>query len=321
MSDPTFDVTTTGETMLRLSVPIGERLEMAHRLDLFPAGTEANFAVALSRLGRNCAWLGGLADNPLGRIVANHVRMAGVNLDGVHWDPNGRMGTYFIEFAAPPRAIQVTYDRADSVAANMTPDQIDWEMLLDTRLLHLTGITPALSDGCLAITRIAIERARSAGIPISFDVNYRNKLWSPTRARETLLPLMQETDLLFCGQGDAALLFGCDGDPEAMVAQLAEQSRAKTVVMSIGEEGVIAWDGTHYLRQAAIPVEVVDRIGAGDALAAGIVHGWLDGDLARGLRYGTAMAALVLSQFGDMLVTSQEEVNALLENARGGVNR
>lgn len=321
MAQKRFDVTTIGETMLRLSVPIGERLEVAHRLELFPAGTEANLVVALSRLGHNTAWLGGLPTNSLGRIVANHLRMAGVNLDGVYWDPDGRVGTYFIEFATPPRPIQVIYDRADSVAANMTPDQVDWEMMLDTRLLHLTGITPAISDGGLAITQEAIQRAKAANVPISFDVNYRNKLWSTSEARETLLPLVQEIDLFFCGQADAAGVFGCSGEPQEMIRQLADLSHADTVIMSIGEHGVLAWDGEQFHQEEAFPVEVIDRIGAGDALAAGIVHGWLDGDLPAGLRYGVAMAALALSQYGDMVVTTAEELEAVLENARGGVNR
>lgn len=314
-------MTTIGETMLRLSVPAGERLEHARQLDLFPAGAEANIASALSRLGHRCAWLGGLPDSSLGHIVANQLRMAGVNLDGVVWDPNGRMGTYFVEFAAPPRAIQVIYDRADSVAAKLQPQQINWDLLLDTRLIHLTGITPALTPNCRAIVEEAISRAKAEGVPVSFDVNYRGKLWSPQAAADTIVPLVQEIDLFFCGQGDAATLFGIKGEPEAMVHQLAELSHAKTVVMSIGDRGAVAWNGHTFYHEAAFPVEVIDRIGAGDALAAGIVHGWLKNDLAAGLRYGVAMAALALSQFGDMVTTNGAELDAVLQNAGGGVNR
>ena len=174
---PKLDVTTIGETMLRLSVPAGQRLETAAALDAFPAGTEANVMVALARLGRKSGWAGGLPTNPLGHMVTNHLRMAGVNLDGVIWR-EGRLGTYFIEFATKPRATQVIYDRADSVAANLGPDDVDWGYLLNTRLVHLTGITPALTPSSLALTEAVIERAKAASIPISFDINYRNKLWS-----------------------------------------------------------------------------------------------------------------------------------------------
>lgn len=321
MTTPQFDATTIGETMLRLSVPAGVRLEAMTGLDVFPAGAEANIIAALSRLGKHCAWHGGLPKNPLGKLIANHLQVANVNLDGVYWDADGRMGNYFIEFAEPPRPIQVIYDRADSAAANLTPEQINWDLLLDTRLIHLTGITPALSGGCLAITQQAIAKAKAAGIAVSFDINYRGKLWSPSEAAPVLKELIQEIDLLFCARGDAETVFGITGTSEEIVKELADMSNAKTVVTSIGEEGVIAWDGSQYLREPAVPVVVIDRIGAGDGLAAGVVFGWLDGDLPKGLRYGTAMAALALSQNGDMIITSPEEVEAVVADASGGVNR
>ena len=321
MPEPRFEVTTLGEAMLRLSVPIGYRLEMATQMDAAPAGTEANLTVALGRLGRRCAWVGGLPTNPLGRLVRNHLRMAGVDMERVVWCEAGRLGAYFIEFAAPPRPIQVIYDRADSCASQLQPDQVDWAYLLDTRLLHLTGITPAVSASCQAVVTEAIARAKEAGVAISFDVNYRQKLWTEAEAKETLLPLIQEIDLLLCGQADAARIFGCVGKPEQIVAGLAEQSRARRIVVTLGDQGVIAWDGAKFYQEPARPVEVVDRIGAGDALAAGVIHGWLDGDLEQGLRYGAVLAALVLSQHGDMLITTAEEMLSLLESEGGGVNR
>lgn len=316
-----FDVTTIGETMLRLSVPAGQRLESMGKLDVFPAGAEANIVAALSRLGRRSAWMGGLPDNPLGYLVANHLRVAGVDLEGVYWHDDGRMGNYFIEFAEPPRPIQVIYDRTGSVAAEMTPADVNWERMLNTRLIHLTGITPALSTGCLSIVREALARAREKGVAISFDINYRNKLWSPSAAAAVLRELIQEADLLFCARGDAATVFNIEGTPEDVVEQLADLSRASTIVSSIGAEGVIAWDGKRLLREPAVPVVVIDRIGAGDGLAAGVVHGWLDDDLPGGLRFGTAMAALALSQNGDMIITTLDEVEAVIADATGGVSR
>lgn len=307
--------------MLRMSVPAGQRLEMASQLDLCPAGAEANLTVALSRLGRRCAWVGGLPEGALGRLVANHLRMAGVNLEGVVWSETGRIGTYFIEFAVPPRPIQVIYDRANSVASQLRADQIDWDYLLNSRLLHLTGITPAVSASCLNLIREAVARAKASGVAVSFDINYRQKLWSEAAARETLTPLIQEVDLLFCGQGDANRVFGCSGSPEQIVQALVERSQAKCVVVTLGDQGAIAWDGSQFHQTMAVPVEVVDRIGAGDALAAGVIHGWLDGNLPQGLHYGAILAALILSQHGDMLVTTQDELQSLLKDMSGGVNR
>ena len=310
---PRFDVTTTGEAMLRLSVPPGERLEAALKLDMRPGGAEANLTVALARMQRRSAWLGGLPNSPLGRFLANHLRVAGVDLSGVVWSDTGRMGTYYVEFSAPPRATQVIYDRADSCAARLTPGQIDWDMLLDTRLLHLTGITPPLSQGCESIVNEAVRRAKAAGIPVSFDVNYRQKLWSEQQAADFIIPLVQEIDLFFCGRNDAKRVFGVTGDPEKVVRRLAEITHARIVVMSLAEAGVIAWDGKQLLTEAAKPVQIIDRPGAGDGLAAGVIHGWLDGDLRKGLRTGVVLAALALSQYGDMIVTTPEEVEALLQ--------
>jgi 2-dehydro-3-deoxygluconokinase len=313
------DVTTFGEIMLRFSVPAGERLETAAQLDMRPGGAESNLAALLARLGRRTAWLGALPANALGRLAANHLRMAGVDLSGVQWRPDGRMGTYYVEFSAPPRPIQVIYDRANSCATQMTATSVKWEELLDTRLLHLTGITPALSYGCKTAVAEAVARAKEAGVPVSFDVNYRQKLWNASEAAEVLAPLVQQADLLFCGHGDAQRLFGCPSDPAGALRALHKQSGAQVVVMSVGSAGALAlWEGQVH-QVDAVPVTIVDRLGAGDALAAGVLHGWLDGDLPRGLRTGVVLAGLALAQHGDMVVTTPEEVEVLLAAAGGSL--
>lgn len=312
---PHFEITTIGETMLRLSVPSGVRLETATQFDVRPGGAESNVAALLARLGRRTAWCGALPDSALGRLAANALRMAGVNLDGVVWCDQARMGLYFIEFAAPPRPTQVLYDRTASCAAQMTPARVDWDCLLDTRLLHLTGITPALSPGCHALVTEARDRARAAGVAISFDVNYRAKLWRAVQAAAVLEPLLKEVDVLFCSQADAQRLFGLHAAPEAAIVELAERMGAGLTVMTIGANGVLAWDGATLHRQPALPAVVLDRPGAGDALAAGVLQGWLAGDLARGLRYGVTLAALALSQQGDIVVTTLDELESLLDNS------
>ncbi len=316
---PQFDVTTLGEIMLRFSTPAGSRLETAAQLDVRPGGAEANLAALLARLARRTAWLGGLPANALGRLAANHLRMAGVDLRGVHWCAEGRMGTYYVEFSSPPRPIQVIYDRAGSCATQLTPQLVDWETLLATRVLHLTGITPALSPGCQAVTAEAVARAKQAGVAVSFDVNYRQKLWAAETAAAVLLPLLRQADLLFCGHGDAQRLFGCPADPAAALRRLAEQTGAPLVVMSVGSAGVLAWQDGLVQQVDAVPVTIIDRLGAGDALAAGVLHGWLDGDLARGLRTGVVLAALALAQHGDAVITTPAEVEALLGAAGGSV--
>ena len=311
MPETRFDVTSLGEMLLRLSVPSGERLENTNHLDVYPAGTEANVLSLLSRLERKTYWAGALPHNSLGRWAANALRTAGVDTNGIIWNEGGRLGTYYVEFGAPPRGIQVTYDRAHSCMAQIKPNEIDWDSLLDTRLLHLTGITPPLSSSCHEIVERALKEAKHRSIPVSFDVNYRQKLWNKDEAQKTLLSMMQEVELLFCSARDAKNLFDCEGNKQEIVQRMLEISQAKYVVITNGEEGALLWDGIEWLYEPARPTQIIDRLGAGDALAAGVIYGWLDGDMKAGLRYGVTLAALALSQLGDMVITNKAELFAL----------
>jgi 2-dehydro-3-deoxygluconokinase len=193
----------------------------------------------------------------------------------------------------------------------LKPDEIDWDTLLDTRLLHLTGITPALSLSCHQIVERALEGAKQLGVPVSFDINYRQKLWSEVEAQKILLPMMQEVELLFCSARDATRLFNCSGTIQEVAQRMLEISQAKYVVITVGEQGALLWDGKEWLHEKARPTQIIDRLGAGDALAAGVIHGWLDGDMKAGLRYGVTLAALALSQCGDMVITDKAELLAL----------
>lgn len=312
MISPAFDVTSIGEILLRLTTARGQPLVLAQKLDIYPAGAEANVLTLLSRLGRKCAWIGALPHNSLGQMIVNHLRMAGVDLSGIVWHEPGRLGVFFVEDAGRPRGSTVIYDRSNSCTAQLTVEQIDWHSALDTRLIHVTGITPALSSNCRELIIKFLERARATGVPISFDINFRKKLWSEQEARNTLLPLLQGVELLFCRRDDASRLFGCTGTPEQIIEDLREQSAARHIVLTLSEEGLIAWDGTRTRRESAVSVEITDRIGAGDALAAGVIQGWLQDDFHRGLSYGVTLAALALSQYGDMVITTQEELDRLL---------
>jgi len=269
-----------GEMLLRLSVPSGKRLEAAQKLDLHPAGAEANVVSLLARLERKTLWAGALPQNSLGRLAADALQTARVDTSGIVWRQSGRMGTYYVEFGAPPRGIQVTYDRAHSCMTELKPDDVDRDALMDTRLLHLTGITPALSSSCREIVEEAIKQAKGRGVPVSFDVNYRQKLWSEAEAQQTLLPMIQNVELLFCSANDATRIFHCKGTTQEIAQAMLDISHAKYVVVTIGEQGAYLWNGKGWLHEPARPTQIIDRLGAGDALAAGVIHGWLDNDLA-----------------------------------------
>jgi 2-dehydro-3-deoxygluconokinase len=321
MAEPRFDVTSVGEMLLRLSVPAGKRLETSQQLDLYPAGAEANVMSLLARLERKTMWAGALPQNPLGNLAANALRTAGVDTSGIIWSASGRMGTYYVEFGGPPRGIQVTYDRAYSCATQLKPQQLGWEALLNTRLLHLTGITPALSSSCRKIVEEATKQAREHDVPVSFDVNYRQKLWSEAEAKETLFPMIQNVELLFRSANYAARIFNCKGNAEEIAQGMLEISKAKYVVITIGEQGALLWNGREWLHEPARTTQIIDRLGAGDALAAGVIHGWLESDLASGLRYGTTLAALALGQFGDMVITNKEELLRLSQSGNESITR
>ncbi|MEX2541968.1 MAG: sugar kinase [Trueperaceae bacterium] len=311
-SERRYEVTSLGEAMLRLSVGAGRKLATTDSLDLHVAGAELNVCAALAGLGRRVGWFSRLPDNPLGQLILSRARGWGVDTERVVRTAEGRVGTYFIEFSSPPIPARVTYDRADSTFSKMEAGEIDWARLLDTRVLHLTGITPALGSNLQEVTRQAVARARERGLLVSLDVNYRSKLWQPAEAAEFLRPLMGEVDLLICGRNDARLLFGIDTlNEQELLDELRSHTDAPHVVITLGKEGAIAWSEGQVLRQQAIPVTVIDRIGAGDAFAAGVIDGLLEADLEGGLSIGAALAALTLAQHGDVISVGREEVGAV----------
>ena len=319
--NPRFDAVSLGETMLRLSVPTGERLDDARALDVEVGGAESNVCVALARLGRRCGWVSRLPDHTLGNAVLRSLRADGLDVSAVKRVSGERVGVYFLEYAGQPRSIQVVYDRANSAASRMTVDDIDWDYLLGTRVLHITGITAALSDSCYKVVEQAMRRARDAGVTVSFDVNYRAKLWDAATAGERLRPLIAQADLLFCKSADAGLLFGCTGEPRVLMSGLKSLTEAHAVFCTFGEQGAALLLGDEFLSHPAIAVQIVDRIGSGDAFAAGVLDGVLAGDVREGLRRGVALAAVALSQHGDRLLTSRSELDAVLAQAGHDVVR
>lgn len=316
------DVTAFGEVMLRLSVPAGERLSMANALSVTPAGAESNVLGALAQLGHSSGFVTALPDNPPGQRALYDLRAAGVDFSNVIWRGSGRVGLIFAELAVPPRATQVVYDRAGSCAAGLTVDDLPWDYLMATKIHHATGITLAVSASLSDCVREARAAAIQAGAAFSFDVNYRSRLWSPEQAAPLVMEMAEAADILFCKHEDALLLFGCTGNPESACRQLASMTAARWVVMTAGADGVYGCFNGEVLHQPARRVTILDRVGAGDALAAGVLHAWLRGQpLADALRAGSTLAALALSQFGDMVHTHPAELDQLLGQEQPLVQR
>jgi 2-dehydro-3-deoxygluconokinase len=315
-------VSTFGEAMLRLSVASGDRLEDALAYEVHVAGAEANVAYALARVGITSRWASALPRNPLGRRVANTLASGGVDVSAIHWPADARVGTYFVEFSPSPRPTQVVYDRRRSAIAEAAVSDYDWDHVLDATAFHTSGVTPALSAQARAAVLHAVGEARRRGLFVSYDVNYRRQLWSPEEAAALLREVAPMLDLLVVRAGDAELVFGLEGDPDGMAAALRADLGVPLVVVTNGAHGVVAAaDGT-MLHQPSIQVEIVDRIGAGDAFAAGLLWGILgEGSVQAGLERGVAMASLKMTLRGDLFRLEAADVLALCAGQTPWIDR
>jgi 2-dehydro-3-deoxygluconokinase len=310
----TLDLITVGESMLRLSVPPDALLTDSPQFNVHIAGTESNVAVAVARMGYRARWLSRLTDNMLGARMVRELSSYGVDCSQVAWTHEDRIGTYYLEFGAQPRPTQIIYDRAHSAASKMGPNTFDVAQLGEARILHLTGITPALSVSCYDLIARWIEQTQQQNVKLVFDVNYRALLWSPEVAAAKLSPLLEMVDVLICGQQDAATVFRLNGEPEQVLRALQDRFGVRRVAMTVGQAGAMALDGQKLNTIDGYPVEMVDRIGAGDAFAAGVISGLLENDFALGLRYGVAMSALQLTLSGDLFRLGRADVERLMES-------
>jgi len=304
------DLVTLGEVLLRLAIPSPARFETARQLDLQLGGAEANVAAACARLGLRTAWISALPANPWGERIRRELVGHGVDCGHVRMTEGARVGVYFLEYGVAPRPVHVLYDRRDSAFARLTASQVDWEPVRLARIVHLTGITPALGEA----PRSLVERALAEAATVSFDINYRATLWSPGEARAFLEPVLTRVRYLFIGQGEAQTLFGFAGSPEQALDGLSRLAPKATISLQRGEEGSTVLDGGRLVRPSRRPaVQMVDPIGAGDAYAAGFLWATLSGrGLQEAVDAGTAVAALKCSTWGDIALVSPQDVADVL---------
>ncbi len=327
ISERTIDMLTFGETMLRLNAPGYSRLEEAPTLEVRIGGSESNTAVALTRLGLTVHWWSRLPANPLGRKIENEIHRWGVETSGVIWDERAgsRAGLYFLDFAVAPRGTEVLYDRAASAASEISSEDIDETVIANARLLHLTGITPALSASCAAATAHAISVAQRVGTPVTFDVNYRSKLWDGATARRVLEPLLSGIDLLILPLPDAQAVFGISASGAEVARELRDRLGVGAVVVTCGADGTVACHANGDMVSAPYPnfprEEPLYRVGSGDAFNAGLLFGFLQNDLALGMEYGAAMAALKHTMPGDLLLATRAEIEAARVGDAGHLRR
>ena len=288
-------VITAGETMLLGVTSRPGLLRHAHALELKAGGAEANVAIALSRLGILSGWVSLLGDDEAGQLVLDRVRAEGVDTSRTRRLEGYPTGLYLRDTVGTKT--RVHYYRSGSAASRMAPETFDPEYLDGADFLHLTGITPALSDDCAAFVRWTAREARSRGVHVGFDVNYRSKLWSPKEARKFIDDVLPMLDLLFVGDEEAEALWGAAD--EVLLRELSA-SGASEVVLKRGKKGSLALVDGRLVEEPGFEVAEVDPVGAGDAHVAGYLAGYLWGlDVRERLRLANALGAYCVMTLGD----------------------
>ena len=327
-----YDIVTFGEAMVRLSPPNSQRLEQTQSLDAHVGGAELNVAVGVTRLGMKSAWVSKLPKNGLGYMIKGRAQAFGVDCSHIVWSDKGRAGLYFVEFGASPRASSVLYDRANSAISMIQPGEVDWpNVLKGSKHFHMSGITPALSTSATQVAAEALKAAKKAGCTVSYDLNYRKKLWTPPEAKKVQEPMMSDVDILITTEEDTNVVFGIkEKDYEAAAGKLAQTFKFKVVAITLREDlsvlrnnwTAIAYQDGKIYKDKKYEVEIVDRVGAGDSFTAGFLYAWLkEKDVQKGVQYGNAFAALKHTVPGDFNVCTMEEVETQLKGAGLRISR
>ncbi|WP_455361838.1 sugar kinase [Streptomyces sp. SYSU K21746] len=288
---------TLGEAMAVVATDEPGPLAPGKHARLSFAGAEATVAIGVRRLGHLAAWIGRVGADAAGTMIVGGLRAEGVDVSCVRAEPAVTTGLMLRERRTADR-IRSAYYRRGLAGSRLAPEDVDEELVAAARLLHITGITPALGSSARDAVRHAVTIARRAGVTVSLDVNYRSLLWSEDDAAAELGFLVRQADLVFAGPEEARLLVG-DTPPE-QTAQALRALGPRQAVVKLGAEGALAVvDGT-VLTQPPVPVTVVDPIGAGDAFVAGYLAAHLDGaSPAERLRTAATCGSFAVSVQGD----------------------
>lgn len=332
-----------GEIMLRLNPPNHQTLSQAQYLEMNFGGAEANTLVSLSQFGHASSFLSRIPDNSLGNAAVQKLQSFGVSTSLVEQEGK-RLGMYFLEQGASMRASKVLYDRQFSAISEPAALSYEWEDVLDNASwFHFTGITPALSENCKVQCANAVEAANKMGVPVSFDFNFRQSLWSKEQALECFGSYKGQIELLIANKGVALELFGI-GDLQglqdgAMDFDLAKEAAIElfeimkprylaltlrqTKSASQNQWAGLLYDGQSFYISRIHDLDIVDRIGAGDAFAAGLIHSFIN---SKGLQYAidfaAAAGAMKHTYVGDFNLATQDEIeNVIRSNDAGYVKR
>ncbi len=333
-------IVTFGEIMLRLSSPSYSRLIQSQQFDVHYGGGEANVAVSLANYGHEAYFVSKLPSNPLGDAAVNSLRKYGVDTSYISRGGE-RLGIYYLETGASMRASNVVYDRKYSSIYEACAEDFDFDEIFKGKdWFHFTGITPALNDNVAHLVELACIAAKKAGCTISCDLNFRKKLWTSEKAISVMSKLMKYVDVCIGNEEDADKCLGFKpestdvskgtlniGGYESIFKQMKEKFGFKYIATSLRESisasdnnwsGLI-YDGTNFHLSKKYSVRIVDRVGAGDSFAAGVIHGLLEyKDAAKAVEFAVAASALKHTIPGDFNHVNKVEVETLMNGDGSG---
>lgn len=323
-----FDLLSLGEIMLRLSPPSNERMTRGDTFSKQAGGAELNSATGAAMLGLRCGIISKLPANDLGMYIKNRVRLCGVSDDYLVYDESkdARLGVYYYESGAYPRKPRIVYDRMNTSINKLSIDDFDEGIYSSTRCFHTSGITLALSPGLRATAIAMIRKFKEQGAIISFDVNFRGNLWSGPEAKACIETILPYVDIFFCSEETARLTFLKEGDAKSIMKSFTDEypisivASTQRIVHSpkrhtFGSIIYSAKDDTFYEEAPYADIEVVDRIGSGDAYISGVLYGLLshEGEYQRALEYGNAVSSLKNTIPGDLLSTDLKEIEGIIK--------
>ncbi len=332
-------IVTMGELMLRLSTPGFERFTQANSFDINFGGGEANVAVSMANYGQQASFVSKLPENEMGQAALNSLRAFGVDTSKI-LRGGKRLGIYYLETGASVRPSKVVYDRAGSSFAESEEYEYDWDAIFEgADWFHLSGITPALSPSCAALSLRALKEAKKRGVTVSFDLNYRGKLWTKELARKTLVPMMEYVDYCIGNEEDAEACLGFSSGSDVnsgkldvegyrnLLKNLCEKFNFKGASASLRESHSASdngWSGAlftkgEFYHSKHYDIRLVDRVGGGDAFASGLIYG-LNAyeDPEKAINFAVAASALKQTIPGDYNRVGVSEVEALMNGSGNG---
>ena len=327
-SERNFDLLTLGQLLLRLSPPNNERLSRGDTFVKQVGGAELNVAVGVALLGLHTGIISKIPAHDMGSFMKSKIRSYGVSDDYFLYDnsPSARVGIYYYENGAYPRKPKVIYDRANSSFYSLNIDEIPEDVYTATRCFHTTGITLALSQKSRETTLEMIKRFKEAGTLVSFDVNFRANLWTGEEARECIEKILPYVDIFFCSEDTARLTFKKTGTAKEMMKSFAEEypisiiASTQRIVHSPKRHtfGSVMYDAKkdmYYEEEPYRDIEVVDRIGSGDAYISGALYGLLTNnfDCSKAIQYGNATSAVKNTIPGDLPSSDLEEIETIIK--------